>query len=225
MKRPTAEQLCRDASKLLDEGKTAPAQEMFTQGLSITKDPYERGTLYYNIAICHARTHRNADALTALGEAVKAWPRHLSAIRRGTDFPELARSPEFAAFLKAATANRGGRLRWAIAYAIVWIVVLIIWGQVRDDLKRANPTLPGIALIVLAAAFGGVIDIFRRMKRRQDTQANESLMESITQTVDPSAQQTPGLVCPQCGHPYDLADYRKDAERILCSECHAELPR
>lgn len=225
MKQDSAKQICADGVALLEAGRTDAALSRFTEGLSVTKDPYERGTLYYNIAVCHARLHRNADAIAALADTVKAYPRHLRTIRRGTDFPELVGSPEFTSFLKAASANASTRFHWAIGYAIVWIVVLIIWNECRDGLRRTNPNLPGIALIVLAAAFGGMIDIFRRLKRRQDTQANESLTWSITNAVNPTGQNSPDLVCPKCGRPYNLADYRKDAGHIFCSYCNAELPR
>ncbi len=33
------------------------------------------------------------------------------------------------------------------------------------------------------------------------------------------------LVCPQCGQRYSPDDYREDAEQILCSNCHTELPK
>ena len=227
MKRKSAKQICIDGAALLDAGNVDAALSQFTEGLSVTKDPCERGTLYYNIAICHTRLKHNADAIAMLAETVKAYPRHLRTIRRATDFPELTKTPEFASFLKEATENRTGRLYWAIVYGVVWVVVLIIWRQLCDDFSRSGPNLHGIYLgpILISVACAVVIDIFRRLKRRHDTQANETLTQSISNPVAPVEKDNPDLVCPQCGRPYSLADYREDAEHIFCSDCEAELTR
>ena len=86
-------------------------------------------------------------------------------------------------------------------------------------------------MILLAGVCGGVIGIFLQIKRRRDREANESLTQAITGSVEPRADPQQDSVplathkCPQCTHPYNLADYREDAEHIFCEACHAELPQ
>ena len=42
---------------------------------------------------------------------------------------------------------------------------------------------------------------------------------------DNAGPVTSRLACPNCGDPYDPADYREDADHIYCSTCKAEVPR
>jgi hypothetical protein len=44
-------------------------------------------------------------------------------------------------------------------------------------------------------------------------------------SINPKDPSNPDGRCPQCSSPFWYADYRREAERLLCGACQAELPR
>jgi hypothetical protein len=98
--------------------------------------------------------------------------------------------------------SRGAALAGLLLYVSLR---LYMWGQ-------TGITSPAIPVIFTLAFIGGVRGSYSWHR-----------LAAMPPAVDEPTRS--GVTrCPTCGAPYDSADYRPDAEAILCTSCHGPLP-
>jgi hypothetical protein len=95
---------------------------------------------------------------------------------------------------------------------LVGLVGLAFWLWGCFNVAKGKGYHPAYALLTLIPLIGFFILLFLRDKNKA----------SRTLATDPSDYP---LQCRECGHPYQLSDYRPTATAIACSRCHATLPR
>lgn len=150
MTKETAEGYCRSGDALLKQGDAPQALEAFQAGLSASSNPYERGVLLYDIAVCQSRMGQNDASLATLAQAATTSRAVISSMHQGTDFPELRDTDGY----KALLAKFRLPFRWFVFYTLVRLPLNIACLAIGILLcLAANPTglvilLPLVALQV-----------------------------------------------------------------------------
>ena len=85
---------------LLKNGQTEEALSAFSNGLSLTNRPKEKGYLLYNSAICNVRLGNGDLAIQVLGQALSTLPSLKSKARKDKDFSQLRGNERFQLLLK-----------------------------------------------------------------------------------------------------------------------------
>lgn len=184
MKQKDATQLCVEGMKLIECGKVDEALTTFQTGLSVAKDANEKGTLQYNIALCHARKQNARDAIMTLVEVVKTYPCHYPTIREGKDFPELKNTDPFARFLAAARTYRFKTQLNQIKWGLVWFGCFLGACGVASfgsqfDLSYNGKAALGFGIVATCAI---VITLFRfRIKRRWEVRTAEAFTNGVAE--------------------------------------------
>lgn len=91
------------------------------------------------------------------------------------------------------------------------------------ELPPAYKVIVGVAVLAL-----GVVSLFLSGVVAGLTSPSIEKMLDLLRPEwrrSPSTAETTGLKCPECGTPYRLEDYDRNAAKIYCSACKTELPR
>ena len=84
--------------------------------------------------------------------------------------------------------------------------------------------------VIFSVAVAAVLGRFfyqRGMRRQQEADQEEKTPLRMEEAghQDKTTPRTDEKRCLSCGTPYNLDDYRPDAEHIFCAGCQSELPR
>ena len=153
----------KEGIKLLNEGKTHDAKELFEAGLNNAVRNKDKGPLLYNIAVCQSRLGEHKIALATLDRAISATPWLRPKVNKDADLAKLRKT---GAYQELRKRYRGSYVRtWK--WYLIWFLGAFLLGfvlAIKSD-PFDNAARFGGMSIVLAWFAGKCVEGFVAFRR------------------------------------------------------------